>query len=108
MNYGSLGDGQMIYGCTVHFDDETADQDTETRYGIPYGTPTPATQAMRYAVKDNRVIALAIHLEETYTIGEDNYVEIYDIDHTYYDFDEDTLYIPNKKDYTLVDSLFSI
>lgn len=106
--YGSLGDGQMIYGCTVHFDDETADQDTETRYGIPYGTPTPATQAMRYAVKDNRVIALAIHLEETYTIGEDSYVEIYDIDHTYYDFDEDTLYIPNKKDYTLVDSLFSI
>lgn len=106
--FGSLGDGQMIYGCTVLFNDETADQDTESRYGIPYGTPTPATQAMRYAVKDNRVMALAIHLEETYTIGEDNYVEIYDIDHMYEEWTNDAVYVPNKKDYTLVDSLFSI
>lgn len=106
--YGSNGEGDMIFGCTVHFDDETADQDTETNYGIPFGTPTPASQAMRYAVKDNKVIALAIHLEETYTIDGVNYLEVYDIDHKYEEFTADSLYVPNKKDYTLVGSLFEI
>jgi len=106
--YGSNGEGDMVFGCTLLFDDETADQDTETRYGIPYGTPTPATQAMRYAVKDNKVIALAIHLEETYTIDGVDYLEVYDIDHKYDEFTDESLFVPNKKDYTLVDSLFSI
>ena len=106
--YGSLGDGQMIYGCTVLFNSQTADQDDESRYGIPYGTPTPATQAMRYTIIDERVAALAIHLEQEYTIGDDEYVEVYDIDHTYFEFTDESLFVPNKKDYTLVDSLFSI
>lgn len=106
--YGSLGDGQMIYGCTVSFDSTTADQDDESRYGIPYGTPTPATQAMRYTIVDERVVALAVHLEEEYTIGDDQYVEVYEIDHTFFDFEEDDLFVPNKKDYTLVDYLFAI
>ena len=105
---GSNGDGNMIFGCVVHFDDETADQDTESRYGIPYGTPTPASQGMRYTVKNNKVIALAIHLEETYTIDGVDYLEVYDIDHKFEDFTNDSLFVPNKKDYTLVDSLFSI
>ena len=106
--YGSNGEGDMIFGCTVTFDDETADQDTETNYGIPFGTPTPASQAMRYTVKDNKVIALAIHLEETYTIDGVDYMEIYDIDHKFEEFTSDSLFVPNKKDYTLVGSLFEI
>ena len=106
--YGSLGDGQMIYGCTVIFDNQTADQDDESRYGIPYGTPMPATQAMRYTVIDDRVAALAVYLEEEYTIGDDEYLEVLEIDHTFYEFTDDSLAVPNRKDYALVDSLFDI
>lgn len=106
--YGSLGDGQMIYGCTVVFDSATADQDDESRYGIPYGTPTPATQEMRYTVIDNKVAALAIYIEEEYTIGDDDYLEVYEMDHTFFEFTDDDLFVPNRKDYTLVDYLFAI
>ena len=106
--YGSLGEGQMIYGCTVIFDSSTASQDDESRYGIPYGTPTPATQAMRYTVIDNRVAALAIYIEEEYTIGEDDYLEVYEMDHTFYEFTDEDLFVPNRKDYALVDYLFAI
>ena len=106
--YGSNGEGDMLFGCTLLFDDETADQDTETNYGIPFGTPTPATQAMRYAVKDNKVISLNIHLVEDYTIDGVDYREIYEIDHKFEEFTDESLYLPNRKDYTLVGSLFEI
>ena len=107
---GSNGAGNMIFEDTINFDNETADQDDETRYGIPYGTPTPAVQTARYNVKNNVLIASAIHLEETYDIGDDSFVEKYDIDHKFEDFDEQRsqIYVPDRKEYTEVDMLFSV
>lgn len=107
---GSDGGGQVLFTCKVSFASDSADQDTESRYGIPYGTPTPAVQTSRYTVKDDRLIAATYHIDETYTIGEDNYVEEYDIDHLYEQVDEEKtqIYVPNRKEYTEVDTLFSV
>lgn len=107
---GSNGAGQAVFSCDVTFSDETADQDTETRYGIPFGTPIPAVQRSRYTVKDDRLVAASFQIEETYSIGDDNYVEIYDIDHQYFKISEDRseIFIPNRKEYTEVDMLFSV
>ena len=103
---GSNKNGDLLFGCTVTFDDDTASQDDEKRYGIPFGTPTPAAQASRYVVKDNKIVALAFEIEETYDIGDDHYKVLYHIDHK---FDELTeIRVPNVKDYTLVERLFAV
>ena len=106
--FGSNGEGQMVMGCTIFFDDSEADQDDETRYGIPYGTPTPTEQGMRFTVIDNRVRSFAIDIVETYEIGDDHYREEYKIDHYYEDFTDESLYIPDRKQYTQVDSIFDV
>lgn len=107
---GSRGSGEVLFGCTISFASETADQDTETRYGIPFGTPTPAIQSSRYVVKNNKLVAASHHIDETYTIGEDEYLEVYDIDHLYSEIDENKsqIYVPNRKDYTEVERLFAV
>ena len=105
---GSNGAGQMLFGCTITFENDTADMDDENRYGIPFGTPTPATQAMRYVVKDNKMIAYSVHLIMDYEIGEDKYQAVYDIDHKYLPWESSSLYVPNRQDYTQVDSIFDV
>lgn len=107
---GSNAEDELFFACALTFDSEVADQDDESRYGIPYGTPTPAVQSMRYTVKNNRLVHSAIHLDEEYDIGEDHYVEKYDIDHLYEDIDEDKsqIYVPDRKGYSQADSIFSV
>ena len=103
--YGSNKNNDLIFAFTATFDD-TADLDDENRYGIQYGTRLDQKQVLRYTVQNNRVLALAIDLEETYSFGGDDYVAYYHIEHSYEDVDE--LYMPNKKDYTRVDDLYSL
>ena len=107
---GSNGEDELFFACGLSFESETADQDTETRYGIPFGTPTPAKQYMRYTVQNNRLVHSAIYLEEEYDIGEDHYIEKYDIDHSYSDIDEEKsqIYDPDRKNYTQVSSIFDV
>lgn len=106
---GSLGDGQVVFQSTDNFED-TADQDDESRYGIPFGTKLTQVQTARYSIKDNRLIASAIHLDESYVIDGQEYLAEYDIDHAYYELDDPKtqIYVPNRKEYTQVDTLFSI
>ena len=107
---GSNGEDEMFFTVGLSFDSEVADQDTESRYGIPYGTPTPAKQYMRYTVQNNRLVHSAIYLEEEYDIGEDHYVEKYNIDHLYEDIDEEKsqIYVPDRKNYTQVATIFDV
>ena len=111
-DFGSMGDGSMVFTSTATWESETATQDDETRYGIPYGTLTPTTQDMRFTIKDNKVVGVDIDIEMTYKIGSDNYREEY---HIVYNYEEITsenrsqhIVVPNRKDYTLVDYLFAI
>ena len=108
--FASAGDGSLIFDCTVNYSTTTADQDDETRYGIPYGTPTPTIYNLRFQVKDNKVVGFSNHGVMTYTIGEDEFEEVYDIDHLYERFDDQKsqIVIPDKSQYTLVDYLFAI
>lgn len=107
---GSLGDGRLVFGCTVTFDDSVADQDDENRYGIPYGTPTPTTQDMLYVIENNKVVSTYIHLNTKYEINGEHYEEEYNITHSFKAFTEGNpeLIYPNKDDYTLVDYLFAV
>ena len=107
---GSNGADELFFACGLSFESEVADQDTETRYGIPFGTPTPAKQYMRYTVKNNRLAHAALYLEEEYDIGEDHFVEKYNIDHLYEDIDEEKsqIYVPDRKSYTQVGSIFDV
>ena len=108
--YGSNGADEMFYACGLSFESEVADQDDESRYGIPFGTPLPAKQYMRYTVKNNRLAHCAIYLEEEYDIGDDHFVEKYNIDHLYEDIDEEKsqIYVPERKNYTQVASIFDL
>ena len=103
------GESSLLFGCTVNYD-STATQDDESRYGIPYGTPTPTTYQLRFHVEDDKVLGYTNHGVTTYTIGDDEYEEVYDMDHLYERFDEQKsqIVIPDKSQYTLVDYLFAI
>ena len=107
---GSNGDGQMLFGCTVTFANSTADQDDESRYGIPFGIPTPGTQKMRYIIKNNRVVGMHVVAETTYDIDNYHYRRVYEVDHVYEDIDEQKsqIYYPSKKDYSRVDGIFDL
>ena len=107
---GKLEDGSIIAGLTINFDDSTADQDDERRYGIPYGTPTPTVQDMYYVIKDNKVTNSYYEITQTYKIGDDDYVEKFYIGNHYVPFSEGNpeLVYPDKENYTLVDYLFAI
>ncbi len=107
---GSAGANCMMFTSSASWPTDTADQDTETRYGIPFGTLTPTTQTMRFTIEDNKVKNIDIDIVITYTIGEDDYEEIYHIVYNYERLDEQKsqIIVPNRKDYTLVDYLFAI
>ena len=109
---GKPVEGMMFFDCTIEFKDSTADQDDESRYGIPYGTPTPTTQQMRFTIKDNQVIGWSAHIITNYEIGNDKYQEVYDIDHLFERITDENrasyIFVPNIADYNLVDYLFAI
>jgi len=105
---GSNGAGQGLFGFTITFDNDVAEEDDESRYGIPVGTPMPATQTMRYIVENNKVISYSAILNVDYEIDGVKYHEYYNIDHSYREFTDDDFYKPNPKDYTLVDDLFDL
>lgn len=105
---GSNGAGQGLFGFTVTFDSETADADDESRYGIPFGTPMPAAQEMRYMVEDNKVIGYSCALTIDYEIDGLKYHEFYNIDHSYREFTDADFFKPNNKDYKLVDYLYDL
>lgn len=102
----------LFFDCVLDFADQTADQDDETQSGIPYGTPTPATQRMMYTVKDGKLVHYRIELVMDYSFGGDDYQKIYLIDHSYERFTAENrdslLFIPDASQYTLVDYLFAI
>ena len=97
----------MVVGCTMRFD-EKADQDDESNYGIPFDTPVVIFQDMKFTVKDYRVVAVAIHLTETYEYGGDQYREEWNITHAYETFTKDNIYLPDVNDYTVVDSIYDL
>ena len=107
--YGTTGEGNMFLACTYTFTD-TATQDDETRYGIPYGTSMPTAYDFRYIIENNQQIGYNMHITTTYSIGSDEYTELYDIDHLYERIDEQKsqIYKPNKKDYTEVYNIFDV
>ena len=107
---GSLGEGKAVCGVTMDCFLDTASQDDETRYGIPYGIPTPSIQKMEYVIEDNRITAFYVSVSTTYSFGGDDYEEVVNICHTINPFTEGNpeLRIPNKEDYTLVDYLFAV
>lgn len=101
----------FYFNCSMDFD-ETADQDDETRYGIPFGTPMKALQDLCFTVKDGQMVGYTVRVVTTYTIGEDEYQEVIDIDHLYEVIDDTNrdsyIVIPDLEEYTLVDTLFDI
>lgn len=102
----------LFFDCVLEFPNEKADLDTERNYGIPYGTPMPATQRMIYTIKDGKLVHYRLELIQDYSFGGDNYQKIYYIDHNYEritDANRDQLLIiPDVKGYNLVDYLFAI
>lgn len=104
----------LFFNCKITFD-STADQDDETNYGIPYGTPTPTTYNIVFTIKDNKLLGYYNHGVTTYKIGEDQYEEIFDIDHYFERITEENkekfIFIPNaeqQKAYSEVDNLFDL
>ena len=105
---GSNGEGQCIFACDISFANETADQDDESRYGIPFGTPMPAVQSMRYVVENNKLIGYSVHLVSDYEIDGVPYQDVYDIDHKYDEFTAEKVYDPDRSTYTQVFDLFDL
>ena len=109
VHYGSRGENSFFLDATIRFN-EKSDLDDENRYGIPYGTAEIIDQRMVYTIENNRVVALSIELDETYSYGGYNYHALYSINHTYEDVDENKsqIYVPAFKDYTEVDSIYDL
>lgn len=109
---GKPVEGSFFFDCDLILKDLTADQDDESRYGIPFGTLTPTTYNLRFTVEDNKLVGYSNHGVMTYDIGNDHYEEVYDIDHYYERIDasnRDNLIIyPDLSEYTLVDYLFAV
>ena len=102
----------LFLDCVLDFPGEKADQDTETNYGIPYGTPMPATQRMIFTIQDSKLVHYRLELIQNYSFGGDDYQKIYYIDHSYEritDANRDFyMVIPDVSGYNLVDYLFAI
>jgi len=104
--------GTLYFQARVDYDDETADRDDETNFGIPFGTPIPTIYNLKWTVRNNQLIGYSNHGVMTYSIGEDNYVVEYDIDHKYTRITDENresyIFIPNIKEYKEVDYLFAV
>ena len=109
---GNPEEGVFLFDYTSMFNTETASQDDETRYGIPYGTPMPATQRLTYTVKDNKIAGYHVMLTQTYEYGGDSYVQTLYMEHNYEYFTDENkdkfIKVPDVKDYNVVDYLFAI
>lgn len=103
-----------LFGIKITFDD-TATQEDESNYGIPYGTPTPTTYNIVFTIRDNKLLGYYNHGVTTYKIGDDEYKEVYDIDHYYERITEENrdkfIFVPDteqQKAYSEVDNLFDL
>ena len=109
---GNRSTKDFFFDVTLLFDDEEADQDDETNYGIPFGTKMPATQRMIYTIRDGKITHFRIELIQDYSFGGDNYQKVYFIDHVYERITDENkskyMFVPDKAEYTLVDYLFAI
>ena len=105
-------DGTLFFEAEVNYDDSVADIDDERNYGIPAGTATPSIYHLKWTVRNNQLIGYSNHGVMTYTIGNDQYREEYDIDHSYTRINEENkasfITVPNLKEYKEVDYLFAI
>ena len=104
----------LFFNCKITFD-STADQEDESNYGIPYGTPTPTTYNLVFTIRDNKLLGYYNHGVTTYKIGDDEYKEVYDIDHYYERITEENrdkfIFVPDseqQKAYSEVDNLFDL
>ena len=109
---GNPSTKDFLIDSTILFLDEKADQEDERNYGIPYGTPVPATQRMIYNIRDGKLVSLRIELIQDYSFDGDTYQKVWYIDHSYERITEENratyMVIPDKSQYTLVDYLFAI
>ena len=118
--YGNLYDDEenvvtdaLLFTCKITFDDK-ATQDDEDSYGIPYGTPTPTVYNLTFTVRDGKLLGYSNHGTMKYTIGDDEYLEVYDIDHYYERITDenrdDFIVVPDTvaEKYRLAESLFDL
>ena len=108
----SWGRGSFYLEANYTDEDGVADQDTESNYGIPVGTPMPETDYYRFIVKDYKLVGYSIKAESNFEIDGQKYAMTYDIDHYIERVDannkSELVVYPNTKDYTLADYLFAI
>ena len=106
---GSNGDGDAVLSFSSNFSD-VADIDDESRYGIPYGTNLAQVQDSYVIIKNNKIVSLSFEIKETYTADGYDYLNYYQIERKIDDLSSDKkeIYVPNKKDYNLVDRLFAV
>ena len=101
----------ILFTCKITFD-STADQDDEDRYGIPYGTPTPTVYNLTFTAKGGKLLGFSNHGVTTYKIGNDEYEEVYDIDHYYERITDENrnqfIVVPDTSSYRLAESLFDL
>lgn len=108
-HYGQRGENCFFLDTTLRFDDKST-LDDENRYGIPYNSDDIVDQRMIFTVENNRIVALDLELDETYSYGGYDYHAIYTISHEYKDLssDKSELYVPPFKDYTEVADIFDL
>ena len=105
-------EGEVFFDCFYYPKDDVADQDDESRYGIPYGTVMKSEYHFSVTIRDNKLVGYSNHVITTYEFGGDQYREEYDIDHLFEritDENKDQFIVyPDISQYTLVDYLFAI
>ncbi len=109
LKYGSRDDSSVMMSYTYRFDDP-ADADDERNYGIPAGTPMTTYQTARFAVENDRMVALSYDLDDYYEINGDQYHGVYSISFWFEPIDENKtqIRVPDREGYTRVDSIFDL
>ena len=103
---GSRGDGYLTYEMTQTGSGK-ADKDDEDDNAIPYGTPYEIEINVRYAWENYQCVSQDLVQKQTFTIGEDAYEDIYDINY-YYQTEDVELVYPNRDSFTKVDNIFDL
>lgn len=107
---GQIDENTYAATFTVTFNDDTADLDDESNYGIPYGTPTPTEQKMTYIIQNDVVVNQYLDVVERYEIGGSKYEQIIRSQSNtgMFTAENSRLIYPDKTQYTLADTLFDI
>ena len=109
LKYGSRDDTSVMMSYRYRFDDP-ADADDERNYGIPAGTPMTTYQTARFMVENDHMVGLSYDLDDYYEIDGDQYHGVYSSNFWFEPIDENKtqIRIPDRKDYTRVDSIFDL